>query len=1023
MGGGTPVFEGAPPARPFPVMRVDEPPRAGPAETEVSAVELSPRPEAAMPERIGPYRVESLLGRGGMGEVYRAWDPRLERSVAVKRILAHEASPKARARFWREARVLAALSHENLVALHDIGEENGQLYLAMELIEGRPLSAARSARWPVAEAVELVRQVAEAVGAAHSKEIVHRDIKPSNILIDSEGRPRLIDFGLARRVDEDEVTQAGGIVGTWTWMAPEQIAGEPIGPWTDVHALGGLLVALLIGQAPYQRESKEATAAAITTGARPDLRAMRPDVPASLAKILEAALERDPRRRPAHGRSLAESLERWLASEGVAPDRESLARAFSLAQAAIVEPGIPTGLATKSRASRRSRRVRRGISLGVVSVLAAASILVFTRGAEVEAEGEAVSLRLMREVEVARAESPVGAVAREALRSQPRKTLAVLPLKDTTGGVHRLGGVASELLREDLAAASDLQIVPWRAMLALSDEPPEALTASRWPSDRGVDGVISGTIADSDGELVITLEIDRAGGAPARVASLVLRSPELALHSAMRALAGRLGAELGAELELARLPRGGLTPRGSARAVAALLEAERALHAEHWRAFRAQINDALANDPELPRARLHKAILEIAIERSEAAKATLRDLVASDIGERDRGAAQILLHRYGPGYEELPELLERHLARFPNDLEMRLELLRERFRASGKGKLTHAIALAEEILEGTPWATQAASKLARSLAWTEGVEATRARLARLGITRVPGAPRVTDFVFAELDLYAGRLEAAREGFEAIRESDNDLTYYAAHMRIVADMLAGRCDAAYDGVIAQLRGARSPEGALGVDWTYLLGVHALLCADRLEEAYDMAHSWPDRLGPTPGSRSYRYLVRTIEVLRSPVPETLAEAVLAGREGATLASMEWPVLLHSRDVEALRELVRAQRAELSRSGGAYGVDLSLRLMRGLEARAQFMDGDIEGALDAFAALALDDTKPMREGDLYERTRWRAVYAHHLEQAGYAGLARAHWQSVLDSGFGKTLVMDMVWLARAGLARLAR
>ncbi|HRE89099.1 MAG TPA: serine/threonine-protein kinase, partial [Myxococcota bacterium] len=163
-----------------------------------------------MPERIGPYRVESLLGRGGMGEVYRAWDPRLERSVAVKRILAQEASPKARARFWREARVLASLSHENLVALHDIGEESGQLYLAMELIEGRPLSEARSARWPLAEAVELVRQVAEGVGAAHSKEIVHRDIKPSNILIDAEGRPRLIDFGLARRIDEDEVTQAGG---------------------------------------------------------------------------------------------------------------------------------------------------------------------------------------------------------------------------------------------------------------------------------------------------------------------------------------------------------------------------------------------------------------------------------------------------------------------------------------------------------------------------------------------------------------------------------------------------------------------------------------------------------------------------------------------------------------------------------------------------------------------------------------------------------------------------------------------
>lgn len=1002
-------------------MRVDEPPRAGPAETEVSAVEPSPRPEAAMPERIGPYRVESLLGRGGMGEVYRAWDPRLERPVAVKRILAHEASPKARARFWREARVLAALSHENLVALHDIGEENGQLYIAMELIEGRPLSAARSARWPIPEAVELVRQVAEAVGAAHTKEIVHRDIKPSNILIDGEGRPRLIDFGLARRVDEDEVTQAGGIVGTWTWMAPEQIAGEPIGPWTDVHALGGLLVALLIGQAPYQRESKEATAAAITTGARPDLRAMRPDVPASLAKILESALERDPKRRPAHGRSLAESLERWLASEGVAPDREALGRAFSLAQAAIVDPGIPTGLATKSRVGRRSYRVAAFVAVAIA--LALGALVWFASGSEPEAQvmGEVATSRFMREVEVLRADTEAGGLALEALRAKPRKALVVLPFRGGEGQGHRLGGVLAELLREDLGSVGGFVVMPWRAMLARSDEPPEALTAASWSSDERVDGVLGGVISEEGGDLTVTLEIALAGREPTAIARFVLRSPESALPSAVRALVMRVGEELGVAVELTALPRGGASPRASTGAIAKLLEAERALHAEHWRAFRALIQEALALDPELPRARIHQAVLDIAIEKSERARETLRALIADDIGERDRGVAKILIQRFERGQVELPELLERHLVRFPADLDMRLELLRERFRAAAKGKLSMAITLAEAILADTPRATQAASKLARSLAWTEGVEATTRRLSALGVTRVPGVSRVTDFVFAELALYAGRVDEAREEFAQIRESDGDMTFYAAHMQIIAEMLGGRCDEAYDAVLKQLRGARSPEGALGVDWTYLLGVHALLCADRVDEAYEMAFAWPERLGPTPGASAYRYLVHGVDALRSPTPERIAEVLLAERDGAHVMGADWLVMQYGRDVEAIRELVRAHRVDLSREGTSYSVDLRLRTMRGLEARARFLEGDIEGALDQFASLALDASVAMREGDLYERTRWRAVYAQHLEDAGQLGLAREHWQSVLDSGFGKTLVMDVVWLARAALGRL--
>ncbi|HRE89100.1 MAG TPA: hypothetical protein PK095_08165, partial [Myxococcota bacterium] len=792
-----------------------------------------------------------------------------------------------------------------------------------------------------------------------------------------------------------------------------------------VFALGGLLTALLIGQAPYQRESREATAAAITTGARPELRAMRPDVPASLAKILDAALERDPRRRPPTGKSLAESLERWLANEGLAPDRDALARAFSQAQAAIVDPGIPTGLATKSRMGGRSGRAGRVTLFAMAASALVLSVLVwFVSSGEPEAQvaNEVATARFAREVEVLRADTEAGGFALEALRTKPRKTLVVLPFRGNGGQVHRLGGVLAELLREDLGSVGGLIVMPWRAMLARSDEPPEALTPASWSSDQRVDGVVGGTISEERSGLTVTLEIVRAGREPTKVASFTLRAPESALSSVARALVARIGEELGERVDLSTLPRGGASPRGSVGAIAKLLDAERALHAEHWRAFRALIQEALALDPELPRARLHQAVLDIAIERSERARDTLRALIADDIGERDRGVARILIQRFERGQAELPELLERHLARFPADLDMRLELLRERFRAAAKGKLATAITLAEAILSDTPRATQAASKLARSLAWTEGVEATRRRLAALGVTRDQAVPRVTDFVFAELELYAGRVEVAREEFAKIREKDGDLTFYAAHMQIIAEMLGERCDEAYDAVLKQLRGARSPEGALGVDWTYLLGVHALLCADRVDEAYEMALAWPERLGPTPGAGSYRYLVPGVEALRSPTPERIAQVLLEERDGAHLMGSDWLVLQYGREVEAIRELVRAHRVDLSREGTSYSVDLRLRTMRGLEARARFMEGDIEGALDQFAALALDTSAPMREGDLYERTRWRAVYAQHLEEAGYLELAREHWQSVVDSGFGKTLVMDMVWLAKAALGRLS-
>jgi hypothetical protein len=184
---------------------------------------------------------------------------------------------------------------------------------------------------------------------------------------------------------------------------------------------------------------------------------------------------------------------------------------------------------------------------------------------------------------------------------------------------------------------------------------------------------------------------------------------------------------------------------------------------------------------------------------------------------------------------------------------------------------------------------------------------------------------------------------------------------------------------------------------------------------------MAFNWPERLGPTPGASNYRQLVMTIDALRSPTPEVYAELALDGRDGSRLAGSDWVVIQYGRDAEAIRELLREYRADLSKGGSAQNVENRLRTMRGLEARARFLEGDVEGALDGFASLALDDTKAMREGDLYERTRWRGLYAQHLEAAGLSDLAREQWQAVVDGGYGTVLAMDVVHVAKVRLARL--
>jgi serine/threonine-protein kinase len=279
---------------------------------------------------IGPYRLTGTIGRGGMGIVYLALQVPLKRSVALKMIRAGQAaSPQLIARFIREGKAIARLRHPNVVHVYDLDIHRGLPYLAMELVEGGSLQARINADGPLAPraAAEVVRTVAGAVAHAHREGVIHRDLKPANILLETDGTPKIADFGLAKLLDPDAgagsvpddfltsyETGDGVFLGTASYVAPEQITGgsEAAGPAADVYALGAILYAALTGRAPFVGKSKPLILEQVRT-ARPESPSkLRPGIPSALEAICLKCLEKSPARRYSSAQALADDLGRWL---------------------------------------------------------------------------------------------------------------------------------------------------------------------------------------------------------------------------------------------------------------------------------------------------------------------------------------------------------------------------------------------------------------------------------------------------------------------------------------------------------------------------------------------------------------------------------------------------------------------------------------------------------------------------------------------------------------------------------------
>jgi TolB-like protein/Tfp pilus assembly protein PilF len=259
--------------------------------------------------KLGPYEIQSPLGAGGMGEVYRATDAKLGRDVALKVLPAEMAQdPERLARFRREAKALAQLDHPNIVTIYSVEESDGVHFLTMQLVEGQPLDRLICAGGlPLEQIVEITSALGDALAAAHEKGIVHRDLKPANVMVSNEGRVKVLDFGLAKDVRGSNLgdatmtsasrTEVGVVMGTPAYMSPEQTAGRALDHRTDIFSLGVLLHEMATGRRPFEGTSSAELVSSILRDTPPSVTDVRPDLPSDLARIVRRCLEKDPRHR------------------------------------------------------------------------------------------------------------------------------------------------------------------------------------------------------------------------------------------------------------------------------------------------------------------------------------------------------------------------------------------------------------------------------------------------------------------------------------------------------------------------------------------------------------------------------------------------------------------------------------------------------------------------------------------------------------------------------------------------------
>lgn len=353
---------------------------------------------------FGRYQILDEIGSGGMGRVYKAYDSRLDRLIALKVLISGgAASPKQIERFLREARATAKLRHPNIVRLYDIGTEDGQNYFTMDFLEGLSLNAYVQKFLPtIFQRVAIMIKVGNAVHHAHTQDVIHRDIKPTNILVDAQQEPKVMDFGLAKMVSaDDHLSKTGDVLGTPAYMSPEQSESKTIDSRSDVYSLGATLYEVLVGKPPFQGESYIDILHKIVHKDPPAPRKLKPDIPSNLEAICLKCLEKDPGRRYQSALQFVEDLQNFLDNEPI------LAK----------PPSLFASLA-KLISGRRTWQV---LLPTVLALLLLGIFLYFVRWQKAKSEKELATLRENRQREAAQGKMTVAKIALAGAEDACRK--------------------------------------------------------------------------------------------------------------------------------------------------------------------------------------------------------------------------------------------------------------------------------------------------------------------------------------------------------------------------------------------------------------------------------------------------------------------------------------------------------------------------------------------------------------------------------------------------------------------------
>jgi serine/threonine-protein kinase len=321
------------------------------------------------------YRLDEKIGSGGMSSVYRAFDPTLERWVAIKlmhRDISHD--PDQLERFRREARAVAQLNHPHVVIVIDAGEDDGAPYIVFEYVEGETLKdrIRRLGRLPVSEAVAYAIEIGRALECAHASLLVHRDVKPQNVLIDPDGRAKVTDFGIARSLEAQGLTATGRVLGTTDYVSPEQALGHEVTGQSDIYSLGIVLYEMLTGEAPFTADTQVAVAMKHVREPLPDVQRRRPEISAALAAVVERATAKETQNRYQDVGAMVHDLEEVLAIEA-ARTGQATGEATTVLQSLSGD--------TADFAPIRLRRPKRVLAatLLVLALLAATAVFLATR--------------------------------------------------------------------------------------------------------------------------------------------------------------------------------------------------------------------------------------------------------------------------------------------------------------------------------------------------------------------------------------------------------------------------------------------------------------------------------------------------------------------------------------------------------------------------------------------------------------------------------------------------------------------